>query len=101
MIENFSLPTTNPNWGCANYGYKNGIPMTSTDNGGGDVALCNEHGTWTLGRNGWCNGQRVSPYKQFLPTRFNLRGNRITVTYRGYYNGRTPNPKQAPGYMIV
>ena len=61
MIENFSLPTTHPNYGCTNHGYLNGIAMTNGVNSGGDVALPNEHGTWTLDRNGWCNGQRVAP----------------------------------------
>ena len=101
MIENFSLPTTHPNYGCANHGYLNGIAMTNGVNSGGDVALPNEHGTWTLGRNGWCNGQRVAPYKELLPGKFNSKGNKITVTYKGFYNGKTPNPKQSPGYMII
>ena len=38
MIENFSLPTTHPNYGCANHGYLNGIAMTNGVNSGGDVA---------------------------------------------------------------
>jgi len=101
MVENFSLPTTHPQFGCANHGYQNGIAMTDRVNSGGDVALPNEHGTWTLGRNGWCNGQRVAPYKALLPSQFNFKGNKISVSYKGLYNGKTPNPKQSPGYMIV
>ena len=23
------------------------------------------------------------------------------MTYKGFYNGKTPNPKQSPGYMII
>ena len=45
-MQNFSLPDTDSQFGCANYGYRNGVAVQQV-NGGGDVAFPNEHGTWT------------------------------------------------------
>ncbi len=97
-VQNFSLPDTNPQFGCANLGYRNGIVVEQV-NGGGDVAFPNEHGTWTYGRNGWCNGQKVSPWVQ--PLNLIAFPETIFIEYNGYFRGQTPNPKQSPGNMIV
>ena len=66
IIENFSLPTTYPNYGCANYGYKNGVAMTNGVNSGGDVALPNEHGTWTLDEMGGATANVFHHLKNFF-----------------------------------
>ena len=90
-MQNFSLPDTDSQFGCANYGYRNGVAVQQV-NGGGDVAFPNEHGTWT-------NGERVSPWLQEidatgLPSTF-------WVHYSGYFRGKTPDPQHSPGYMVV
>ncbi|XP_065183905.1 uncharacterized protein LOC135814671 isoform X1 [Sycon ciliatum] len=61
----------------------------------------NEHGTWLYGRDGWCDGQEVDPWVVDITNQVKMDGSKNTVFYQGYFNGKTPNPEQNPGYMAV
>ena len=60
----------------------------------------NEHGTWLYGRDGWCDGQNVSPWVEDITTQVNI-GKENTIRYYGYYNGTDPNPVMNPGNVIM
>jgi hypothetical protein len=82
-------PDAATNWGCAD---------ESVVNGG----LPNEHGTWFLGRGGWCDGQQVAPHVWDVSASLAPAGGAAnnTVTYAAFYNGLPPNPTASPGYII-
>lgn len=98
-VQNFSLPLTDPQLGCANKGYAAGVAAESVN--AGDVAMPNEHGTWYFGRNGWCNGQRVAPWVVDVTAGVPTDGRPAVVEYYGYFQGETPDPKHSPGNMLV
>jgi len=51
----------------------------------------NEHGTWLYGRDGWCDGQNVSPWVEDITAQVNM-GEENRIRYFGYFNGSDPNP---------
>jgi len=60
----------------------------------------NEYGTWLYGRDGWCDGQEVSPWIVDVTQQVTI-GASNTVLYYGWYDGATPNPTESPGYIIM
>uniref|UniRef100_A0A4W3HJL8 Si:dkey-256h2.1 n=1 Tax=Callorhinchus milii TaxID=7868 RepID=A0A4W3HJL8_CALMI len=60
----------------------------------------NEHGTWLYGRNGWCDGQDVAPWRTDVTDQVNLGGIN-DILYFGLFEGKDPDPKQNPGYIIL
>ena len=76
----------------------------------------NEHGTWLYGRDGWCDGQNVQPWKIDVTKDLNTKqmaselhrtdataaaeSPSNSIRYHGYFNGTDPNPKKTPGVMI-
>ncbi|XP_078454085.1 uncharacterized protein LOC144720862 [Lampetra planeri] len=60
----------------------------------------NEHGTWLYGRNGWCDGQEVEPWRVDITSQVE-RAASNTITYYGWFNGSDPNPKQNPGEITM
>ncbi|XP_069122333.1 uncharacterized protein [Argopecten irradians] len=61
----------------------------------------NEHGTWLYGRNGWCDGQNVSPWVIDVTDQLGPPGTDNTLSYFGWFNGTDPNPIQNPGIIIL
>ncbi|XP_060069722.1 uncharacterized protein LOC132549769 isoform X2 [Ylistrum balloti] len=61
----------------------------------------NEHGTWLYGRNGWCDGQNVSPWVIDITAQLGTSGTQNSLSYFGWFNGTDPNPKQSPGIIIM
>ena len=62
----------------------------------------NEHGTWQYGRDGWCDGQNVRPWLVDVTGDLHAAGGRENVVeYEGLFEGRTPDPKAAPGYIMM
>nr|CAB3262253.1 uncharacterized protein LOC100179023 [Phallusia mammillata] len=58
----------------------------------------NEHGTWLYGRDGWCDGQQVDPW--VIDITMDVKSSSSnTVTYKGLFNGKDPNPTQNPGVI--
>jgi hypothetical protein len=61
-------------------------------------SIPNEHGTWHLGRDGWCDGQNVRPWvvdvtdALFPPAGAAVAANN-TLWYAGYFQGHTPAPQ--------
>ena len=60
----------------------------------------NEHGTWLYGRNGWCDGQQVDPWRIDITNEVDLTGEN-TVLYQGYYNDGPPDPGAKPGEITM
>ncbi|XP_067860286.1 uncharacterized protein si:dkey-256h2.1 [Heptranchias perlo] len=60
----------------------------------------NEHGTWLYGRNGWCDGQDVAPWKTDVTKQVNM-DEINSILYFGWFNGKDPNPKRNPGEIIM
>lgn len=60
----------------------------------------NEHGTWLYGRGGWCDGLQVDPWRTDITSQLDMSGSN-SVLYFGLYEGRDPNPKTDPGYIIM
>lgn len=62
----------------------------------------NEHGTWTYGRNGWCDGQDVKPWVADVTAALAPTGAQNTVVYRGLFRGADPQPQQQQaGYIMM
>jgi hypothetical protein len=61
----------------------------------------NEHGTWFFGRNGWCDGQDVTPWEMEITKILNPPGKMNIVEYAGLYMGDTPNPSSNPGEILM
>ncbi len=61
----------------------------------------NEHGTWLYGRNGWCDGQEVEPWVEDITDQVKFGEKVNSISYHGYFNGKDPSPKTAPGYIIM
>jgi hypothetical protein len=74
-------------WGCAD---------ESVINGG----LPNEHGTWFLGRGGWCDGQNVPPHVWDVTANMAPAGKPNNITYAAFFGGLPPDPTASPGYII-
>eukprot|EP00118_Oscarella_pearsei_P025576 m.308403 g.308403 ORF g.308403 m.308403 type:complete len:657 (+) comp43948_c0_seq1:423-2393(+) len=60
----------------------------------------NEHGTWLYGRDGWCDGQEVSPWVVDITHQVHI-GEMNDVSYVGWFNGTDPHPTRKPGYIIM
>ncbi|XP_047136930.1 uncharacterized protein LOC100204111 isoform X1 [Hydra vulgaris] len=60
----------------------------------------NEHGTWLYGRDGWCDGENVSPWVEDITSQVRL-GETNNIRYFGLFNGTDPNPKINPGNIIM
>uniref|UniRef100_UPI00398F59E3 uncharacterized protein n=1 Tax=Pristiophorus japonicus TaxID=55135 RepID=UPI00398F59E3 len=60
----------------------------------------NEHGTWLYGRNGWCDGQDVAPWRKDVTKQVNMDGIN-SIMYFGWFNGKDPDPKKNPGEIIM
>ena len=60
----------------------------------------NEHGTWMYGRNGWCDGQNITPWVEDITDQvdFDAENN---IRYYAYFNGTDPDPKSNPGNIIM
>ncbi|RXN10609.1 septin-7 isoform X1 [Labeo rohita] len=63
-------------------------------------AVPNEHGTWLYGRAGWCDGLQVDPWRTDITSQLDLSGTN-SVLYFGLFEGRNPDPKTNPGYIIM
>lgn len=63
-------------------------------------AVPNEHGTWLYGRGGWCDGLQVDPWRTDITAQLDMGGTN-TILYFGLFEGRDPNPKTDPGYIIM
>lgn len=63
-------------------------------------AVPNEHGTWLYGRAGWCDGLQVDPWRTDITSQLDMSGTN-SVLYFGLYDGRNPDPKTNPGYIIM
>ena len=61
----------------------------------------NEHGTWLYGRDGWCDGQEVTPWVVDITQQVTFGGATNTIRYYGWYNGTDPNPTRDPGNIIM
>jgi hypothetical protein len=61
----------------------------------------NEHGTWTYGRNGWCDGQDVKPWVVDVTAHLGPPGAENTIVYYGLFQGQDPQPQQQPGFIIM
>ena len=63
----------------------------------------NEHGTWQYGRNGWCDGDQVRPWLADVKADLHAAdgGKENVVEYVGLFEGREPDPKAAPGYIMM
>jgi hypothetical protein len=62
----------------------------------------NEHGTWQYGRDGWCDGQKVRPWLVDVTVDLHAPGAaENAVEYLGLFNGALPDPKAAPGYIMM
>uniref|UniRef100_A0A8C4QFQ0 Si:dkey-256h2.1 n=1 Tax=Eptatretus burgeri TaxID=7764 RepID=A0A8C4QFQ0_EPTBU len=60
----------------------------------------NEHGTWLYGRDGWCDGREVQPWRVDITKQVSFfRSN--TILYYGWYDGKDPQPRLEPGYIIM
>lgn len=60
----------------------------------------NEHGTWLYGRDGWCDGQNVSPWVEDVTQQVNI-GEINSIRYYGFFNNTDPNPTANPGNIIM
>ncbi|GCC23001.1 hypothetical protein chiPu_0001392 [Chiloscyllium punctatum] len=60
----------------------------------------NEHGTWLYGRNGWCDGQDVAPWRKDVTKQVNMAGTN-SIIYFGWFKGKDPNPKKNPGEITM
>uniref|UniRef100_UPI00358E1F49 uncharacterized protein n=1 Tax=Myxine glutinosa TaxID=7769 RepID=UPI00358E1F49 len=60
----------------------------------------NEHGTWLYGRDGWCDGQEVQPWRVDITKQVSLYTSN-TILYYGWYNGEDPHPMLEPGDIIM
>ncbi|XP_072365171.1 uncharacterized protein [Scyliorhinus torazame] len=60
----------------------------------------NEHGTWLYGRNGWCDGQDVAPWRKDVTEQMNMTGIN-SIVYFGWFNGKDPNPQRNPGEITM
>jgi hypothetical protein len=61
-------------------------------------SIPNEHGTWHLGRDGWCDGQNVRPWvvdvtDALFPAGAAADSVNNTLWYAGYFQGHTPAPQ--------
>lgn len=63
-------------------------------------AVPNEHGTWLYGRGGWCDGLQVDPWRTDITAQLDMGGTN-SILYFGLFEGRNPNPKTDPGYIIM
>uniref|UniRef100_A0A672S712 Uncharacterized LOC107592527 n=1 Tax=Sinocyclocheilus grahami TaxID=75366 RepID=A0A672S712_SINGR len=63
-------------------------------------AVPNEHGTWLYGRGGWCDGLQVDPWRTDITSQLDMSGTN-SVLYFGLFEGRNPDPKTNPGYIIM
>lgn len=63
-------------------------------------AVPNEHGTWLYGRAGWCDGLQVDPWRTDITSQLDMNGTN-SVLYFGLFEGRNPDPKTNPGYIIM
>ncbi|GAB4819720.1 hypothetical protein N2152v2_006766 [Parachlorella kessleri] len=61
----------------------------------------NEHGTWTYGRNGWCDGQDVKPWVADITKDMRPAGGGNSLLYLGLYRAQDPNPQQPPGFIMM
>ncbi len=62
----------------------------------------NEYGTWLYGRDGWCDGQEVTPLEWDITSSISMDPSTPnTVIYFGYYQDHTPDPTENPGYIIM
>lgn len=61
----------------------------------------NEHGTWTSGRGGWCNGRGVAPWVVDVTADLAPPGQPNTLEYRGLFNGSDPLPSQSGGDIMM
>ena len=61
----------------------------------------NEHGTWLYGRDGWCDGQEVTPWVVDITQQVTFGGATNTIRYYGWFNGTDPNPTRDPGNIIM
>ena len=62
----------------------------------------NEHGTWQYGRNGWCDGQHVRPWLADVTADLRAADDvENVVEYVGLFEGREPDPKAVPGYIMM
>ena len=53
----------------------------------------NEYGTWLYGRDGWCDGRGVYPWKVDVTTALRkLQSDSFTLQYRGLWNNTIPDP---------
>jgi hypothetical protein len=66
-----------------------------------DGVLPNEHGTWTYGRNGWCDGAAVQPWVLNVTELLAPAGHMNTIAYRGLFQGRDPAPKHEAGIIMM
>ncbi|NOZ00689.1 MAG: hypothetical protein GXP54_02210 [Deltaproteobacteria bacterium] len=71
-------------------------PMAGTLNGCKDQVvdgvIPNQHGTWSLGRGGWCPGFDVKPFVADI-TQSLISGNPQTITYRALFQGKDYDPQ--------
>eukprot|EP01043_Picozoa_sp_COSAG02_P038057 COSAG02_NODE_2905_length_7774_cov_8.299935_3_plen_142_part_00 len=68
-------------YGCANKTIRGAVP--------------NEHGTWYLGRNGWCDGLDVKPLVWDVTEGVDLEpGGTNTLQYFGWSYGDTDDPSR-------
>ena len=57
-------------------------------------------GTWFYGRNGWCDGQQVSPWVADV-TASVKPGSVARVQYKGLFQGKDPPPADQPGAIMM
>lgn len=57
-----------------------------------DGVVPNQHGTWSLGRGGWCPGLDVKPFVADISQSM-VSGNPQTITYRGLFQGKDYDPQ--------
>ena len=61
-------------------------------------AVPNEHGTWLYGRGGWCDGMPVKPWVFDITSEVSF-GALNSVTYKGLFNNKDPDPTSNPGLI--
>lgn len=68
-----------------------------------DGVVPNQHGTWTFGRNNWCDGQPVAEWAVDITHDLyppdSGRTNRIE--YLAHFKDADPQPRHQPGYIML
>ncbi len=57
-------------------------------------------GTWFFGRNGWCDGQQVSPWVADVTDALSP-GSVAQIQYKGLYYGQNPPAAEQPGIIMM